>query len=410
MARYEFVEIARVVSRVAVLGGGIMGTATALFLARRGVQVVVIDAAARPMDRASRWNEGKIHLGYLYAGDPSLDTARRVLPGGLTFKPLVESLISHALDDVTTTHDDTFLIHCNSVVDLETTGRYFDAVTQLVGAHPHRDRYLVPLDSPSIQRLSKAELNHLADPTVVVGGFRVPERSVETTWVADRLAAALGAEPGIELRMGTRVTGVDRDDVDRFAIRTNEGIDGPFDAVVNALWEGRLAIDATMGVPPPRNWSHRYRVAAFVRTDRVIDVPSAVICTGPFGDVKNYDGRNFYLSWYPTGLLIDSSSLAPAAPSHLEAASREQLATTMLTELAARIPRVHEIAARMVSCHVEGGWVYAAGTGSLADAASTLHRRDRIGASADGRYISVDTGKYSIAPWLAQQIASDLTT
>jgi len=398
-----------VVSRVAVLGAGIMGTTTALFLARRGVRVVVIDAAARPMDRASRWNEGKIHLGYLYAGDPSLDTARRVLSGGLAFKPLVESLISTSLDVVTTTHDDTFLVHRDSVVDLDTTGRYFEAVTQLVTANPGRDGYLAPLNNPSLQRLAKTELDTLADPSFVVGGFRVPERSVETTWVADRLAAALGAEPGIELRMGTHVTGVDRDDEGRFAVGTSEGIDGPFDAVVNALWEGRLAIDATMGVPPPHNWSHRYRVAAFVHTDRNIDVPSAVICTGPFGDVKNYDGRNFYLSWYPAGLLVDSSALSPAAPDHLDAARREQLATTMLRELATRLPRVREIDDHMESCHIEGGWVYATGTGSLADPASTLHRRDRIGASADGRYISVDTGKYSIAPWLAHRIAADLT-
>ena len=65
---------------VAVLGAGIMGGATALFLARRGVRVVLFDAAAEPFCGASRWNEGKIHLGFLYSGDPSLRTARRLLP------------------------------------------------------------------------------------------------------------------------------------------------------------------------------------------------------------------------------------------------------------------------------------------------------------------------------------------
>lgn len=34
-----------------------------------------------------------------------------------------------------------------------------------------------------------------------------------------------------------------------------------------------------------------------------IDTPSVIIATGPFGDIKNYNKRDFYLSWYPTGLL-----------------------------------------------------------------------------------------------------------
>jgi glycine/D-amino acid oxidase-like deaminating enzyme len=60
--------------RVAVIGAGIMGGATALFLARRGVEVVLFEAAPAPFAGASRWNEGKIHLGFLYAADPSLRT------------------------------------------------------------------------------------------------------------------------------------------------------------------------------------------------------------------------------------------------------------------------------------------------------------------------------------------------
>ena len=52
-------------THAAVLGAGIMGCATALWLARRGDRVTLIDAGDRPFAGASRWNEGKIHLGYL---------------------------------------------------------------------------------------------------------------------------------------------------------------------------------------------------------------------------------------------------------------------------------------------------------------------------------------------------------
>lgn len=32
-----------------------------------------------------------------------------------------------------------------------------------------------------------------------------------------------------------------------------------FDHVVNALWDGRLAVDATLGLLPRRPWLHRFK-------------------------------------------------------------------------------------------------------------------------------------------------------
>ena len=63
--------------QVAVLGAGIMGSSAALLLSRRGAAVTLFDAQQRPLAGASRWNEGKIHLGFLYSADPSLRTAQR---------------------------------------------------------------------------------------------------------------------------------------------------------------------------------------------------------------------------------------------------------------------------------------------------------------------------------------------
>jgi hypothetical protein len=37
-----------------------------------------------------------------------------------------------------------------------------------------------------------------------------------------------------------------------------------------------------------------------------------------------------------------------------------------------------------------------------------LHKRHRIGIHRRGAYVSVDTGKYSIAPWLARQLADEI--
>ena len=396
---------------VAVLGAGIMGCSLALSLARRGARVTLFDAAPQPCAGASRWNEGKIHLGYLYAADPSLATARLVLDGGLAFKPLIERLIGQTVDGVTSPSDDVYLVHRRSVVDAEGMARYYAAVSALVREHTGAAGYLCPATQASAHRLSGAELRAICDTPEIVAGFRVPERSVATTWIADRLVAAVAAEPRIEGRWGVRVAGVRPPPAGPDApmhVDTSDGLDGPYDCVVNALWEGRLVVDASRGLPPPAAWSHRFRRSLFVRTSRPVTLPSAVIGIGPFGDVKNYNGRDVYLSWYPAGLAVEGTAVQPPPVSPLGDAGRAALIDEVLTQLGALLPSVAALRPAIESVRVEGGWVYAAGRGPLDDRRSTLHRRDRAGVVHDGRYLSIDTGKYSMAPWIADRLATEL--
>jgi glycine/D-amino acid oxidase-like deaminating enzyme len=399
------------VRHVAVLGAGIMGCSTALFLARRGARVTLVDAALQPCVGASRWNEGKIHLGYLYAADPSLATARVVLDGGVAFKPLIERLIDGSIDAVTSPVDDVYLVHRRSVVDADAVARYYAAVSALVREHAGAADYLCPATTASAQRLSAAELGALCDGPDIVAGFRVPERSVSTVWIADRLVAAVAAEPRIEPRWGVRVTGVQRPGAGTDAplhVDTSDGLNGPFDSVVNALWDGRLAVDAVSGLAPPPAWSHRFRRSLFARTSRPVTVPSVVIGVGPFGDVKNYNGRDLYLSWYTAGLAAEGSALAPPPVPPLDDVARTALIATVLDQLGAVLPSVAAVRPVLETVQVEGGWVYAAGRGALDDRRSTLHRRDRAGIVRDGRYLSIDTGKYSMAPWIADRVAGEL--
>ena len=385
-----------------------MGSATALFLSRRRTRVTLFDAADQPFARASRWNEGKIHLGYLYAADASLATARRLLPGGLAFKQLTEELIGRSIDDAVAYGDDTYLIHRGSVTSEAEAAHYFDAVAALTTEHPDAGRYLVPVNQTRPRRLTEAELGAHYDTAHIAAGFRVPERSVSTRWIADRFVDTLAADSHIEQRMRTHVTRVRRvtDALDSpLYVDTPEGSDGPFDVVVNALWEGRLAIDASVGVPMPPTWSHRFRLSAFIRTAHDVDLPSTVIATGPFGDVKNYNRRDLYLSWYLTGLVAEATlAPVPTVPA-LDDIDRTRMVGDIVERLGQVIPAVQRLRCCIADVRLEGGWVYAAGQGALDDPRSTLHRRDRIGITRAGSYISVDTGKYSIAPWLAREVA-----
>ncbi len=396
--------------RVAVLGAGIMGTSLALLLARRGCRVDLLDSAPAPLSGTSRWNEGKIHLGYLYAADPSLATARRVIPGGLRFGPLMAELIGEPISQHVTPRDDVLLVHRDAVVPAAALAATLDGVSALVREHPDAGSYLVDASAAGIRALDPEEIEALADPAAIVAGLVTPERSIDTQWAADRRSRALASEPGVFFRPGVTVTGavpVDADD-GPWRVEGTPGVSESFDVVVNALWHGRLAVDLAAGLDAGAPWSNRYRRALFVRTRQGLDLPSAVVGVGPFGDVKAYPGGRCYLSWYPAGLHSESHEVSPPPPEPLSAEGRARVIAAMGDSLARVMPWTARIIEAAEEIRVEGGFVFAQGQGPLSDPRSTLHSRDRFGVRRRGRYFSIDTGKYSTAPALAEELAREI--
>jgi len=149
-------------------------------------------------------------------------------------------------------------------------------------------------------------------------------------------------------------------------------------------------------------------VALFVRTSQPIAVPSSLIAVGAYGDIKNYNGRDFYLSWYPAGMLVEGKEIQHPAPPGLDDARRNAIAGNTFEALSAVLRGVSRIRDHAQEVSVQGGWVYAQAEGSLEDPQSSLHKRDQLGVKWFGTYASVDTGKYSVAPFLAKAIASRL--
>jgi hypothetical protein len=380
-------------------------------LARRGYEVTLFDQRPEPVAAASRWNEGKIHLGYLYGADPGLGTARHLLPGSLQFAPLISHLLETDLAAHTTSTDDLYLVHRNSVAGPDALGATFARLDVVVRDQPGARDYMVNVSDARSRRLSAGELSAITGSHDIVAAFEVPERSINTQWVADRLAAALADMRGITLRPGTTITGaqpVDGPD-GRWRVTGTPRLDERFDVVINALWEGRLAIDRTAGLALPGGWSHRYRRCIFARTSREVGTRSALVSVGPFGDVKNYNGRDFYISWYPVGLAGESGALSMAEPPLLDARATERFITGVRAALTPLLPDVDAIFAAAETLTVHGGFVFARERGPLDDPASTIHRRDRFGIERVGSYFSVDTGKYCTAPWLARQVVAQIT-
>jgi len=384
-----------------------MGCSVALLLARRGARVALIDEASVPFANASRWNEGKIHLGYLYAGDPSLATARKLVPGGLAFKSIVEELIGSSIDDAITRVDDIYLTHRDSVVDAPSMAAYIDKVTDLIHDHPDAQRHMLGSGDARPVRMTARELSAVTSSAQIVAGFWTPERSVQTSLLADRFIQAVDAEKRIEKIFNCRVEGI-AESAGVWNVKSAPASDTAFDVIVNALWQGRAAVDTVSGFNDGEIWSYRYRLSLFVKTSQSCRLPSVMIATGPFGDIKNYNGRDLYLSWYPAGLVVDSTKVSEEDPPSPGAERERAVLRDTIAGLMEYFPDVPDIVENAESVKIVGGWVIAPGSGSLADPASSLHRRDRFGVKRIGSYYSVDTGKYSTAPWLARRIADEI--
>ena len=87
-------------ARVAVLGAGLQGSCVALELASKRIKVDLYEKRPACVTAASANNEGKIHLGFLFARDPSLRSAKAMIKGALSFAPLLRRWLGDALDRI----------------------------------------------------------------------------------------------------------------------------------------------------------------------------------------------------------------------------------------------------------------------------------------------------------------------
>ena len=107
---------------VAVIGGGIQGSLAALEAADLGRRVALFEATDGVMSRASRWNEGKLHLGFTYANDPSRRSAKTMVHGSFAFVDRLTYLTGSSFEPSAFSEPFTFLVHGDGLLTVEATG------------------------------------------------------------------------------------------------------------------------------------------------------------------------------------------------------------------------------------------------------------------------------------------------
>jgi glycine/D-amino acid oxidase-like deaminating enzyme len=398
--------------RVAVLGGGLQGCCAALALADRGVHVTLFDRNQALVTRAGVANEGKIHLGYMYAGDPSLRTAKTMMTGALAFEPFLKRHLSAASPAFETSVAAAYVIHRDTQLPPEQIADYLNRVHNLIaemaGGRPSTYFGMDLERHPRRWTAAQREASFNAD--LAVDAYETPEVAINPLVVAEALRQCISAHPLIETRLGCEIVdAVEEPSHISVLGRDRHGaVDERFDQIINALWDGRLALNEAVGMPTGRAWMHRLKYGVSFRLPKGAEIPpSATFVLGPFGEVVSYGEGLTYLTWYPTCLrAISRETTPPDWANFPDEPLRSEVLTGTLQALGEIVPALRGLNPETLpEAMVKGGVIVAWGSTDIYDPQSELHRRYEIGITTKGRFHSIDPGKLTMAPYFAEQCA-----
>ncbi|MGE0463520.1 MAG: FAD-dependent oxidoreductase [Vicinamibacterales bacterium] len=397
--------------RIGIVGAGLLGAGVALELAERGHDVEVFEREGASVSRASCQNEGKVHLGFVYGHDPSLATARLMARGAYCFAPIVRRWL--ALDRLPLVASSPFhyFVHRDSLCSTGELQAFYGRVVELAREESARPgaSYLDVDTVPCCRRLTACERARVAGDGIV-DAFLTSELAVDPEPLAELVRARLAGEPRVALHLRTTATAVTigRDEVEIDVAGPEGARRASFDHVVNASWDDLLRLDRSAGVEPRGPWSFRLKRYLRARVPDVPAPPSATIVLGAFGDVVRYASGHVFLSWYPAGCTGLSTAIRHPEAGRLPGPEEQAgLRRAIHRELAALVPALEGLPAGAIeNAEVLSGIILAQGVTDVNDHHSGLHARFDVGPRSFGRYHSVDTGKWTVAPLFARSVAN----
>ncbi len=399
--------------RVAVIGGGLQGCGVALELVERGFRVDLFERSSRLMQGASRHCEGKIHLGYVYAADESLQTARLMATAASTFLPTVRRWIGVSADQLVISTPFRYAVHRDSLRSTDRLATSYEAMADIV-----RDEFdgteIVPgLDVGYVRRLETGD--DWPYGPAIVSAYETSEIAIEPIGLADAVEQAMLSHPLITPICNATVTDVDSHDQTITWRQINDTGSEPtrsrYEHIVNCSWGGLPKLDSTAGLVPARSWN--FRMKYFVRLgagEATAPTPSTTFVLGPFGDVVDFGAAGRYLSWYPAGRLGFSTDLEPPDwKTELSPSASIDVARNIVRGLSTVMPSIATLGPAVERRGVvRGGLIYAHGDTDLSDNETELHQRHSAGVTSVGPYSSVNTGKLTTAPYFARKVADSL--
>lgn len=384
--------------RIVIIGAGLQGLSVALALAHRGVPSLVIERRPAALCGASHGNEGKLHLGLVYALDDTLETGVEMLRGAHAFAPLLDRWCGPLPWAEWRSEGFRYLVMPDSLASVARLEAYYSRLRE---ALPGALEGLTV--APSYVGTALSWLWRRAqDPAGVpcMQGQRLSAIDTEEVTVDTRLLTGLLAErvrrnPLITMCFNRDVSDVARTDTGyRLSVTHAERVEEiAADAVINCAWSDRIRLDRLAGVDSGgAALCYRVKHRVIVRPRQPLALKPMTLVQGPFGDICPYKDGTYYLSWYPT-----CRTFFGRQPPRDELVGAETLAAIGAETLAVMAGLFPGLAgAEILSC--SPCVIVAKGQSDVDDPDSALHARTRSGPRGGDGWWSVDTGKLTLAP------------
>jgi hypothetical protein len=288
-----------------------------------------------------------------------------------------------------------YVVHKESMLSVTAVETHFDRIAEL---SPQNGRL------PVWKRLSRKSLEEHYNPELISAAYITNEIAIDPHGIAELLRPLLRVTPRIALRTSSTVVGVGIGRKGYVVYLADQEQDGPFAAVVNALWANRWIADGSLGHANCETSLTRVKLGISLKHPSKIPTFTAML--GRFGDVVQYPSGRVYLSWYPDCMVAAIKSTTPRNwERHLQGFDGPAVAERSLSALARICPPLADISPN-VTKDIAGGAIIAFGESDIDDPQSRLHQRHQIGISSWGNYHSVNTGKYTLGPILASRVAN----
>jgi len=400
---------------VIVLGAGLTSSAVALELGRRGVACALLERHPLPVAATSLRNEGKIHLGLVYAADASFTTAEYQLRGALSFAPLLERWARRdCTEALNLSTPFAYLVAPDSLLcpaDLEQHYRRVEARFGELCARFPRLHYLGSRPGSLLEAVDDGQVGAWYPHGQTPRAFSTRELAVDTEGMAGLVRELVAAETLVDFRGRHRVERVERSATgfDVTAASREGSVQLSARILVNCTWENRLFFDRQLGHAIHPGHLHRLKFRLNIALpDHLRTAPSATRVLGPYGDVVIRRRGSGFLSWYPASLrgwcddIRPPDSWLPAMSGEIDAGDCPELGERILEGMESWFPAVRD-------CRVESidaGVILAWGKTDIDERGSRLHSRDIVGGLEDNGYWSVEAGKLTTAPLVGFECAT----
>lgn len=373
--------------RVAIVGGGVAGVASAIALAEKGYAVSLFDALPL-LSGTSNNTPGRLGMGFHYATpntaamlfDTTIDLVTRY-PHATLGRQLP---LGHPLRRA------QYFVARDSLFGAEEIAAVHDMLAERYARAWQRSHRALPFGEPGsfLRRLREEEYGAYTNPDEICMGVDTAEVLMDWPEIRSRLDAQVRASPRIDVYEGHAVEALHHNRKFAWSVGAR-GPDGHlhrFDAqmVINCAWQNIDTVNAMAGLPVQEGAVNRLKVLLRAKLPpRLRERSSMFFCMGPFAMFSNMNDGEGMMTYAPVTNIGaaqagDEEALAKInriLRDGVDAAESQRLADALHHGVARFIPAMGEA----VPVALKFGVVRTRGECDLWDKDSDVHHRDYAG-------------------------------